>query len=60
VDRGQRRREQGTEMHVVKAGDGDVGRHPDPGRVQLAHRPDRHLVIAADDGVGQFAARRGE
>ena len=47
-------------MHVVEADDGDVLRHPDPGRAQLAHRSDRHLVVAAGDGVGQFAARCGE
>jgi hypothetical protein len=28
--------------------------------VQLPYRPDRHLVVAAGDGVGQFAARRAE
>ena len=47
-------------MRVVEADHGDIGRDPYPGRLQLAHGPDRHLIVAADDRVGQFPARRGQ
>ncbi len=54
VNRGQRRGEQGTEVDVVEPGDGDVLGHPQAGRVQFPHGADRHLVVGADDGVGEL------
>ena len=47
-------------LHVVEADHGDVSRDPYPGRLQLAHGPDRRLVVAADDRVRQFPARPGQ
>jgi len=47
-------------MHVVEADHGDISRDPDPGRLQLADGPDRHLIVAADDRIWQLPARPGQ
>jgi uncharacterized protein (TIGR03083 family) len=60
ADRGQRRRDQRTGVHVVETDDSDVGRHPYPGYLQLADGPDRHLVVGADDRIGQLRPGPGQ
>jgi hypothetical protein len=42
-------------VDVVEPGDGDVLGHPQARRVQFPHGADRHLVVGADDGVGELA-----
>ena len=60
VDRGQRRVAQGGGVDVVKADQRDVIRHPDRVLGQGTEHADRHLVVGADDRVGQLAARAAE